>query len=93
MFLPACLANSDGSPVQDSEFTILHCNNPTTMKAEMKVEVAQEFLDRNGGLEASWAEGFALEPTTGIYAKIIEAKDLTLEEKEDDNDSKYESYT
>ena len=90
MFLPAALANNDASPTEDSEFTILHCNNPVSMKAEMKVEVSSTFLLRNGGLDATWADGFA-EETVGdstIYAKIIEANDLNLEEKDGDVDSK-----
>ena len=95
MFLPAALANNDGSPAEDSEFTILHCNNPTSMKAEMKVEVSSMFLLRNGGLDATWADGFT-EETVGdstIYTKIIEANDLILEEKDDDPDSKlFESH-
>ena len=98
MFLPAALANTHGSqppPAADSEFTILHCNNPTSMKAEMKVEVSSMFLMRNGGLDAmksgKWGEGFAVE-TVGdstIYTKIIEANDLILTEKNDDPDSKF----
>ena len=60
------------------------------MKAEMKVEVSSTFLLRNGGLDATWAAGFA-EETVGdstIYAKIIEANDLDLTQKTGDDDSK-----
>ena len=81
MFLPAALANNDGSPAEDSEFTILHCNNPTSMKAEMKVEVSSMFLLRNGGLDATWADGFT-EETVGdstIYTKIIIRRTINLQ--------------
>ena len=90
MFLPAALANNDAPAAEDSEFTILHCNNPVSMKAEMKVEVTSTFLLRNGGLDATWADGF-VEETVGdstIYTKIIEANDLDLGTKDGDDDSK-----
>ena len=90
LFLPAALASNDATPAEESEFSILHCNNPTTMRAEMKVKVQARFLTRNGGLEASWADGFT-EEDTGVFTKIIEANDLVLSEKDGDTDSEFET--
>ena len=87
ILLPAVLPTD---VADDSEFTILHCNNPNSMNAEMKVEVSSTFLNRNGGLEATWADGFQEESVgdDSIYTKVIAANDLILEEKDDDADSK-----
>ena len=90
MFLPAALASNDATSAEESEFSILHCNNPKTMRAEMKVKVQARFLTRNGGLEATWADGFT-EVDTGVFTKIIEANDLVLEEKAGDTDSEFET--
>ena len=88
MLLPAALANNDGTSAEDSEFSILYCNNPDTMRAELKVQVEARFLSRNGGLEASWADGFT-EETSGVFTKVIEAADLVLTEKSGDTDSEF----
>ena len=90
MFLSAALASNDATSAEESEFSILHCNNPKTMRAEMKVKVQARFLTRNGGLEATWADGFT-EEDTGVFTKIIEANDLVLEEKAGDTDSEFET--
>ena len=90
VLLPAALASNDATPAEESEFSILHCNNPTTMRAEMKVQVQARFLTRNGGLEATWADGFT-EEDTGVFTKIIEANDLVLSEKDGDTDSEFET--
>ena len=87
IFLPAALANN---AAEESDFSILHCNNPTTMRAEMKVKVQARFLTRNGGLEATWADGFT-EESTGVFTKIIEANDLVLSEKDGDTDSEFKT--
>ena len=90
IFLSAALANNDATPAEESEFSILHCNNPNTMRAEMKVQVEARFLARNGGLEASWADGFT-EEETGVFTKVVEANDLVLSEKSGDTDSEFKS--
>ena len=90
MFLSAALASNDATPAEESEFSILHCNNPNTMRAELKVQVQARFLARNGGLEAAWADGFT-EEETDVFTKVIEANDLVLSEKSGDTDSKLKS--
>ena len=57
------------------------------MKAEIKVQVQSNFLARNGGLEANWARGFQ-EEEPGIFTKVIDANELILEQKLDDQKSK-----
>ena len=74
---------------EPSEFKILHCNNPDTKRAEMKVEVSKTFLFRNGGLNETWAAGFE-EETTDVYTKTIQASDLVLDTESTDPDSKLE---
>ena len=90
ILLPAYLANDDATSatVDPSEFKIIHCNNPDTLKAEMKIEVSKTFLFRNGGLDEAWATGFE-EEATGVYTKIVQAADLELDNESNDPDGKF----